>query len=372
MKKPLFVLPVILLLMLLPLISGCAPKEMTSKKQTTITDSLSRTVEVPAEVNSAIALGGGALRLYLYVADPDKIVGVEEMESSFSPYGESAKKYAVTYAMANPDLAKLPKIGAGGNDPPDPERILSINPDVIFISAYSCDTASADALQAKTGIPVIVVSYGTQEIFDETLYQSLLLIGEVMGNSKQAETLVSYIKDAETDLKKRAESLTNPAKPSVYAGAIAYGAILGIESTRGNYALFTSVDAKNVVDSTGTSGSIMIDREQLLQWNPDKIFIDYSGVSVIREDIKNHPDYYEVLSPFQNNQVYLTLPYISYAANVETAIADCYYVGSVLYPDAFKDIDPAKKAGEIYEAFLGVNVYDQMVENYGPFMQMQF
>lgn len=94
MKKPLFVVPIVLLSMLLPLISGCAPKEITSRKQTTITDSLSRTVEIPAEVNSTIAIGGGALRLYLYVADPDKIVGVEEMESSFSPYGKSAKKYA--------------------------------------------------------------------------------------------------------------------------------------------------------------------------------------------------------------------------------------------------------------------------------------
>ena len=37
-----------------------------------------------------------------------------------------------------------------------------------------------------------------------------------------------------------------------------------------------------------------------------------------------------------------------YYNNIETALADIYYVGKVLYPEQFADIDPVEKADEIY------------------------
>jgi len=42
--------------------------------------------------------------------------------------------------------------------------------------------------------------------------------------------------------------------------------------------------------------------------------------------------------------------------------ADAYYVGKVLYPDRFKDIDPVKKANEIYKFLAGEELYDEMAK----------
>lgn len=368
MKKKALIALLFVLLIFMPLLAGCATeaKETSKEEKIVITDALGRSVELPKSAETAVAIGPGALRLYVYVADKEKLAGVEETEKTGSTQTATAK----TYFMANPDLANLPTVGLGGpNNAPDPEKLLAVNPDVIF-TTYASDVAVVDELQSKTGIPVVALSYGKEGIFDEMLYQSLNLIGEVMGDTDRSEEIVQYIKDAKIDLNKRSEKVDATARPTVYAGAISSAGAHGIESTRGQYALFTVVNANNVVDQTGKVGGLMIDKEKLIEWNPNLIFLDYGGLSLVKEDITTNPEYYETLSAFKNNNVYMTLPYNSYSTNVDTAIADCYYIGSVLYPDAFKDVDPVKKAGEIYETFIGTNVYDQMVKNYGAFQKM--
>jgi len=48
-------------------------------------------------------------------------------------------------------------------------------------------------------------------------------------------------------------------------------------------------------------------------------------------------------------------------------LADAYFVGKVLYPDRFADIDPVQKADEIYTFFVGKPVFSQMNSQYGGF-----
>jgi iron complex transport system substrate-binding protein len=59
------------------------------------------------------------------------------------------------------------------------------------------------------------------------------------------------------------------------------------------------------------------------------------------------------LEAFKEGRVYGTLPYNYYHTNIAVALADAYYIGKVLYPDKFKDVDPEKKADEIFQVFLG-------------------
>jgi hypothetical protein len=49
-------------------------------------------------------------------------------------------------------------------------------------------------------------------------------------------------------------------------------------------------------------------------------------------------------------------------AIVET---DAYAVGKMLYPKAYADIDPKKKADEIFRFFVGVPVNDRMEKDFG-------
>ena len=114
-------------------VSEAEPEE--ESQGITITDMMGREVTLDAPATSVIAIGPGALRLYVYAGNLDYVVGVEQMETG--------KVSGKPYMLANPDLATLPVIGQGGpNNAPDPEKILTVAPDVIF-STYSTDAASS-------------------------------------------------------------------------------------------------------------------------------------------------------------------------------------------------------------------------------------
>jgi iron complex transport system substrate-binding protein len=328
---------------------------------------LGREVSLPDTVDGVIAIGPGALRLYVYAGDLDYVVGVEQIEVD-NPTGRP-------YLLANPALAELPVIGQGGpNNAPDPEKILTIAPDVIF-STYATEASVADELQAKTGIPVVVLSYGgssfgTTAIFGQGVQDSLRLIGAVTGQDDKAQAAVDFILETQRDLEDRTKEIADADKPSVYVGGLGARGAHGIESTQGQYTLLDVIHARNVVDETGEGGSLMIDKEKLLDWDPDFIFIDQGGFASVLEDYEQNPVFYQSLSAVQNGQLYAQLPYNYYNTNLGTAIADAYYLGKILYPEAFADIDPQQKADEIYQALLGAPVYAQMADSFGGFGEL--
>lgn len=353
-------LALVLSAVLILMMAGCSTEGgTTADEMITVTDTLGRTVELAGPAEKIVATGVGALRLYTYVGDVKKIVGIEEIDQKSS--------VGKPYVIANPSFTSLTTIGAGGpNSTLDPEQILKVEPDVIF-TTLATDTAAADELQNKTGIPVIALSSGSSGLFDDTLYQSLAVIGQVMGTDERATEVVDFVKGYEADLKKRTEGIDDGAKVTSYVGALGSKGAQGIESTRALYPPFVAVGAVNVVDQTGKTGSMMIDKEQLLQWNPNKIFIDFDGIEKVKADMSTNPEYYQSLSAFKNNDVEMILPYILYGTNVEVAIADAYSIGKVLYPDQFKDVEPGDIMDEVSMELLGAKVYDQMVKDYGAY-----
>ena len=362
MKSRLGTILISLVIVLSSLLVGCNAVNPSPVGKVTVTDLLGREVAIPANVTRVIAIGPGALRLYVYAGDPDYVVGVEQMEAN-SPTGRP-------YMLANPDLAELPIIGQGGpNNAPDPERILTVAPDVIF-STYATEASVADELQAKTGIPVVVISYGDSgfgvtDLFAASVPDSLELIGQVIGYDAKAQTAVDYLHQALEDLGARTRDIQDAHKPTVYVGGLGARGTHGIESTQGDYSLLSAIHAKNVVDETGQTGSMMIDKEKLLAWDPDYLFVDLGGLAAVLEDYQKNPAIYESLSAVQNGLVYTQLPFNYYNSNIDTAIADAYYLGTVLYPEAFADIDPVAKADEVYQALVGTPVYAQMAEDFG-------
>jgi iron complex transport system substrate-binding protein len=70
------------------------------------------------------------------------------------------------------------------------------------------------------------------------------------------------------------------------------------------------------------------------------------------------------LKAFRDKRVYTLLPFNFYTTNVETALADAYAIANILYPQSFSDIDPEKKADEIYAFMVGKPVYGEMKKDY--------
>ena len=108
-----------------------------------------------------------------------------------------------------------------------------------------------------------------------------------------------------------------------------------------------------------------MDKEKLLTWNPDIIFIDSGGSDLIRQDYEKKPAFYQGLKAFRNKKVYTLHAFNWYVTNIGTVLIDAYAVGKVLYPKEFKDVRLEKKADEIYSFLLGKPIFKEMEKYHG-------
>jgi iron complex transport system substrate-binding protein len=117
----------------------------------------------------------------------------------------------------------------------------------------------------------------------------------------------------------------------------------------------------------------MLDKEKLLDMNPEIIFIDAGGLANVKEDYKTNPQFYQGLGAFKSGKLYLQMPYNYYSTNIDIALCDAYYIGSIVYPDKFSDVNIVNKSNEIFKKMLGKEIYAGVAEEYyGGFQQVSF
>ena len=336
-------------------LSAGLPPALGADRQTiTVTDDAGRLVTIPVSVTRIVALGG-ALRFVTYLQGLDLVVGVEAVEKKPMDPGR-------LYGLAVADrLRNLPVVGEGGpgGKLPDFEQLIAVHPDLIV--AVGIDQAQAETIQQKTTIPVILLHSGAMAALDlNTTRKSLTLLGSIIDRAERARTLTTYISRMEADLVRRTSSQEN--RPTAYIGAIGFRGKHGITSTETGYAPLSWVNGHNVADTIHQSGHLFIDQEMLLLWNPDFIFLDAGGMEMVRQDYRKNPAFYQLLKAVKEDRVFVMPPYNAYHTNVETALANAWFIGKALYPKAFADIEPADKADTIFDFFLGVKAYAHLKE----------
>ena len=345
--------------MILPVVLGLF--FAASAASMTVTDMAGRTVDIAAQPQRLVCVGPGAMRLIVYLKAQDMLVGVEGMEKQH-PTGRP-------YWIAQPQLKALPVIGPGGagaiNKKPDMEAILRVAPDLI-VATYM-EAAVADEVSNTLNIPVLVLSYGELAVFDRMVYDSLRLAGKVLNRQARADAVVDFIQGIRKDLHRRTADMADQTKPTVYVGGIGYRGTHGIESTQRDYIPLDWNHAVNAAQRVkATVGShVLMDKEVLLSLNPEVIFIDSAGLALVKEDYRRKPDFYRSLSAVKTKRVYTLFPFNYYTTNIDTAMADAYAIGKILFSDRFADVDLAKKADEIYTFLVGRPVYAAMQADFG-------
>jgi iron complex transport system substrate-binding protein len=320
----------------------------------TITDMLGREVEIPSTVETAAMIGSN--RIFVYAGCLDKMVGTADIELEANP--------SMPYAYVNADkLSKLtPIVSGGAGSVTYDEAIVTLHPDILFMSG---DIDKINTMQEKTGIPVVGLSY--TGIFDDSVYAALTLIGDIMGTSDHCSEVITAMKGWQEDLNNRTKDIPDADKPTVYAGAVSFGGGHGIEGTYANYPPFVAINAKNVVDETGETSSVEIDKEKLVTWDPDIIFLTPDNMDLVNTDYESNPSFYNNLSAVKNGQVYTQVGYNYWGCNTELAIIDAYYAGTVIYPEAFADVDFEEKADEIFTVMLGEPYMQVLKDNNNSF-----
>ncbi len=358
-------------ILMLGIILGCLiysnVQVLAAKENLTIKDMAGRSVRIPQRVSRIVPLGG-ALRFVVYLQALDKVAGVERLEK------QKPLPTTRVYSLAVEKIAQsLPDIGEGGPGKlPDFEKIIAVRPDLIL--AMGVDLAQVETIQQKTGIPVVVLSYGSPGggLDKENIFGSLRLAGKFLDKSARAEEVIAFIKKSEKDLRDRTSDIPDGLRPRAYVGAIGFKGVHGLTSTEAFYLPLEWVQARNVANEIGRTGHNYIDPEKLLLWNPEFIFIDAGGLEMVQSDYRRNAGFYRRLSAVQKNRVFLTLPYNYYHTNIEIMIADAYFIGRILYPTHFADIEPAKKTDEIFNFFIGLPVYNRIKKELYGFGKVLF
>ena len=323
-----------------------------------ITDGYGREVEIPSEIHTIIPLGN-APRLITYLGLADRVIAVPSCEvvDMNDPTG-----WFKPYAYVNYEQWKdLPIVGNDSSGAGEwyAEEIVAANADLI-ITTYAEDVA--EDIQAQTGIPVLALP--SPDLFSEDYYDAFRLIADACGVTDRAEELIRYLQTSLEDLSNRVKNISDEDKPAVLAAAATFSGSHSIDGVYANYPVFKVLDANDVALGISEKvGGVLVDKEQILAWDPEMIFFDSRNVALVQEDYQNDPTYFNSLQAVRNSQLYQWPNSTSHYSNVEVPLASAYYVGAMLYPDAFADLDIDAKISEIFNMFVGAPDYKEVYES---------
>jgi len=340
---------------------SCNTQKESGKGRHVVSDSWERSMHVPDSIRSVTCLGSGALRLICYMDLADRVKYIEGNE----------KRRSVPYILANPRLREREVIGAGNNY--DTE-LLAVSSTELIVTTFK-GGAEADRLRKLTGKPVFALKYGNLGDDIDDFLNSISLIGNAFGKEGRADSLISYINATIAELKSRVAGVYDP-ELSAYIGGVAYSGSHGLTSTLNDYPPFSFISVRNsageALNESGkakiTNNNTTIDAEQLIEWDPDFLFLDASGTAIWMNEI-DKPVFNGTMKAFRQKKVFTVLPYNWYTINYENVLCNSWYVGKTIYPEAFADVDIDAKCREIYKVFLGKDVFDEMNKLYRPFRE---
>ena len=327
-----------------------------------ITDALGRTITLPDQVDRVICSGSGCLRLLTYLQAQDLIVAVDDIETRRRSFD------ARPYALANPQFKKMPIFGEfRGHD--NPELILSLDPQpqVIF-KTYATMGHDPLELEKKTAIPVVVLDYGNLASGRDHLYQAISTMGKALGREQRASEVVAFFQKNLEDLERRTVDIPKQQRPAAYLGGVAFKGPHGFESTEPTYPPFALAGVRNLAGDDGTPGAQLehstVAKETIVSWDPELLFLDLSTLQMEGKagglhQLKTDPAY-QTLTAVREGRIYGVLPYNLYTQNFGSILANAYFIGHLLYPDRFPDIEPSAKADEIYTFLLGKPIFSEM------------
>lgn len=316
----------------------------------TLTDQLGRQVTLPDTVNRVVVLQHQTLNLLVQLDAGQDVVGVL---SSWK------KQLGPDFVRFMPELSSLPM--PGDLTQVNIESLLALRPQVVFVANYA-PAAMIQQIQ-NAGIPVVAISLredaageknkmnptmaDEEHAYNEGLKQGIRLIGEVVNREKQADELIRYTFSARQKFNAPVADIPEDKKVRVYMAnpdLNTYGS--------GKYTglMMQHAGAMNVAAAT-VKGARQVSLEQVLQWNPQVIFVQDRYPEVVKE-ITTDPQW-QAIDAVKNHRVWLMPEYAKawgYPMPEALAIGELW-MAKKLYPERYKNVDVDAQAQDYYQRF---------------------
>jgi iron complex transport system substrate-binding protein len=350
-------------------LSGCTPQGSVSERIAPIRtpeqlDEYRQQGHIPEKIDR-IFCSGGTLRLAVYLECADKVVAVDTNERR-----EKGRNGMKAYAVAHPEFYDLP-IGGETSGRDNPETILGLeNRPQLIIKADTGAGYDPVELTRRTGIPVLLVPMRGITVGRKEFDAGLRLMGAALGKRERAETVLEFLDSETADIKLRTkkDETSGHSKPLTYVGGVSYNGSHAFNSSEAGYPPFVIAEANTPVKENENEPALgkrhtLLAKEKILEWNPDILFLDlgtlYLGEASGLIELQTDPAY-RSLKAVKDNKIYSLLPNTFYFVNHDAVLVNAWFVGKTLYPEQFTDIDPKKKADEIFTFLVGKPVFEQL------------
>ncbi|GEO85863.1 MULTISPECIES: ABC transporter substrate-binding protein [Alphaproteobacteria] len=329
----------------------------------TVTDVKGRTVTLAKPAERVVL--GFYYEDFLAVVGPDALDKVVAL--SLSTWKDWRPNQFSAYEKALPKLAAIPDVGNTEDGTFSVEKVIAARPDLVILAAWSYDALGEGVQQIEAaGIPVVTLDYNAQTVAKHVL--STEVLGKVMGSSERAEKLARNYEAAIADIDARIKA-AGPTTRKVYVelaqkGPGEVGNSYG-DSMWG--ALIDKLGGHNIAKGQiGNWGPLS--PEYVLAQQPNLVFLAGS-------EWLNKPQSVQVgfgadaKLTRERMGAYLGRPgWADLAAVKEGGVHAIYhggsrtlsdyvyaqYIAKQLYPEAFKDVDPAQNIRDYYEAWLPI------------------
>ena len=341
----------------------------TSQEEILVSDGIGRENSyLPGSYSRIACVGAGALRLYSYIGELHKLVGVEDIdnpskrEEKTHPFEGVARPY---YDANKEAFRNLPSLGVGGpvanQSGPNLTLLTSLAPDLVISDFETVEQAKA--IENATGAKVFTIRYGKKAVYDETIVSVLTSLGKVLDRNVRAKTLTDYISSSITELKTMTKNVKEEDKPLTYVGGIGNWGQKDYLATHSGYPMFEATNIKNVLSEVQLSaaGQQDISKATFEELAPkmDKLILDAAGMKQTIQAYHTDKHVFDNVKAVTSGEVYLQMPYNAYYTNLEISLMNGYFDAYAVYPELFKDFDLEKKYSEILTTFVGKDTYTE-------------
>lgn len=341
------------------LLAGCASEEKKDepaasepaeqpteepKGDRTVTNLDGSTITVPAEVTSVAAIFGPSYEKLVAIGAEDRITCDGDFHISGWPWSN------VIYRRIN-DVPGIPNAHSDLNV----EDLVAQGVQVVFCFP---NPEQAESINNAGMAAVPMTSTGAFRDVADTL----TLYADVMGDEKaaaQAKAYSEYFDEKVAMVKERTKGVAE--RPSVY---LAYTDMLHGYGDKSDMVEVIELAGGELASKTlSGSSNIEVTSEQLLEWNPDYIFLDHAGSSgnATAEDAINEAlstGDFNSITAVKENQVVATPTGVFFWDSGVQKILYLIYIAKTIHPDLFEDVDMKELLIDFYQQFFDYKLTD--------------
>lgn len=331
--------------------------------EVTLTDLKGRIITLP-ETPDRVLLGF-YYEDFIAITGPggiDKVVAI-----SRAPWAEWRPMQWEAYKAVYPQLDSLPDVGNTETSTFSVEAAIAADPDVALLAGWQFDALGEGIAQLEAaGIPVVVVDYNAQTL--EAHLASTRVIGTLMGTEDRAEALATLYEGKITDTKARVAAAGDTPK-KVYVELAKKGpAEVGNSYGKGMWAgVIDLVGGANIAKGQIENWGPLAP-EYVLAQQPEVILLAGSEWLSAPEAVRvgfgaDAAAAQEKMVAYTTRAGWADLPAVTSGevhaiyhggARSLSDFVFARYLGKVLHPDAFADVDPQAELAAYYAEWLPI------------------